>query len=205
MNLGKRFGAITTMLCFAALTIGGLTGCPSDAGLQASFNASPTSGEAPLPVTFQDTSAVADGNIVSWLWSFGDNLSSTDQNPVHTYAFPGTYTVSLQVVTDTGLSSRVERRNLITVGQGGPAPQAILEGRNRTGPAPLTVTFLDRSIPGGQDITFREWTFGDGGTSELRNPEHVYTRPGRYSVSLTVGNSLGSDTQTRLHYVEVTE
>ena len=64
----------------------------------ANFTASPSSGIAPLPVTFSNSSA---GTVVSYSWNFGDNTSSTAQNPSHTYANAGTYTVTL---TATGAS-----------------------------------------------------------------------------------------------------
>ncbi|HRF38461.1 MAG TPA: PKD domain-containing protein, partial [Saprospiraceae bacterium] len=41
------------------------------------------------------------------------------------------------------------------------------------------------------------WNFGDGTTSTLQNPSHTYATPGNYTVSLTVTNTCGSDTQTR--------
>lgn len=64
-----------------------------------SFTASPTSGAAPLNVTFTDTST---GTPTSWLWNFGDGETSTEQNPTHTYEEPGIYTVSLIASNDAG-------------------------------------------------------------------------------------------------------
>jgi PKD repeat protein len=58
----------------------------------ASFTASPTSGAAPLTVSFHDTST---GAPTSWQWNFGDGSSSTAQNPSHQYAGIGTYSISL--------------------------------------------------------------------------------------------------------------
>jgi PKD repeat protein len=72
-------------------------------------------------------------------------------------------------------------------------------GRSRsTGLAPLTVQFQDDSsgCP-----TEWEWDFGDGATSNLRNPSHTYTVPGYYPVSLTVTNSKGVDRKT--YWIEV--
>jgi hypothetical protein len=65
----------------------------------AAFNASPTSGIAPLSVVFTDTSS---GSITTWSWNFGDGLTTvgnsvSDQNPTHTYSGSGAYTVSLAV------------------------------------------------------------------------------------------------------------
>jgi PKD repeat protein len=62
--------------------------------INANFIASPTSGPPPLIVTFADRT---NGEITSWLWDFGDGLTSTEQNPSHTYTEVGTYTVSLTV------------------------------------------------------------------------------------------------------------
>lgn len=59
-------------------------------------------GTASLVATFTDLSSDADGTIVAWAWSFGDTNTSTAQNPVHTYAAPGTYTVALTVTDNVG-------------------------------------------------------------------------------------------------------
>jgi PKD repeat protein len=68
----------------------------------ASFTASPTSGEAPLPVQFTDTST---GSPTAWNWDFGDGATSTAQNPGHTYSSPGMYTVTLTASNVAGSST----------------------------------------------------------------------------------------------------
>jgi len=65
----------------------------------ADFNATPTSGCAPLPVNFTDNST---GSPTSWSWDFGDGDTSNLQNPPHTYTSAGTYTVSLTVSNACG-------------------------------------------------------------------------------------------------------
>jgi murein DD-endopeptidase MepM/ murein hydrolase activator NlpD len=62
--------------------------------LVARFSASPTSGQAPLRVSFTNTS---DGTYTASSWDFGDGKTSTSQNPAHTYQAAGTYTVTLTV------------------------------------------------------------------------------------------------------------
>ena len=69
----------------------------------AAFSASPTSGKAPLKVTFTDKST---GTPTSWKWSFGDKTYSTAKNPVHKYTAAGKYTVSLTVKNAAGSNTK---------------------------------------------------------------------------------------------------
>ncbi|MBN1285424.1 MAG: DUF11 domain-containing protein [Anaerolineae bacterium] len=57
-----------------------------------------------LNVTFTDQSQPING-ITRWRWDFGDGETSADQNPTHTYAAGGTYTVTLTVYGPGGLST----------------------------------------------------------------------------------------------------
>ena len=65
------------------------------------FTASTTSPACGGSVSFTDQSSQAQ----SWLWYFGDNTTSTDQNPSHIYSSPGNYTVSLVVTNTLGIDS----------------------------------------------------------------------------------------------------
>jgi beta propeller repeat protein len=65
----------------------------------ASFIADPTSGPVPSVVKFTDTSA---GDPVAWIWDFGDNTSSDDETPSHTFQNPGEYSVRLNVSNQFG-------------------------------------------------------------------------------------------------------
>ena len=68
-----------------------------------SFTYNVTSGVVPLTVAFNDTST---GSPVSWDWSFGDNTSSTEQNPVHTFLKPQVNNVKLNVANSGGLTNQ---------------------------------------------------------------------------------------------------
>jgi PKD repeat protein len=81
----------------------------------ADFSGSPTSGTAPLAVSFTDQSS---GNPASWSWNFGDGGTSTSQNPSHTYTAPGTYTVTLTATNACG-SDGETKTDYISVGGGG--------------------------------------------------------------------------------------
>ncbi|QDH10819.1 DUF1349 domain-containing protein [Nocardioides dongxiaopingii] len=68
-----------------------------------SISASTSNGEAPLPVEFTSTVADPDGDEpVAYAWDFGDDTTSTDANPSHTYTAPGTYVVSLTATDARG-------------------------------------------------------------------------------------------------------
>ncbi len=86
----------------------------------ADFSANPTSGPAPLSVSFTDLSG---GNPTSWSWNFGDGGSSTAQNPSHSYANPGTYTVSLTATNVFG-SDTETKTGYITVSE--PSSSAVI-------------------------------------------------------------------------------
>jgi PKD repeat protein len=64
------------------------------------------------------------------------------------------------------------------------------------------VQFTDQSTG---PPTSWDWDFGDGGSSTAENPNHAYSTPGTYTVSLTATNSVGSDTETKTDYITVTE
>jgi probable HAF family extracellular repeat protein len=68
------------------------------------------------------------------------------------------------------------------------------------GIAPLTAKFTDKST-GSPTSWF--WDFGDGSKSTTQNPVHKYSKSGRYTVSLTVKNVMGTDTKTRSNYIIV--
>jgi len=85
---------------------------------QARFSADTTSGAAPLEITFTDESTF---NPTSWIWYFGDDTTSTEQNPVHTYEEAGTYTVQLAATNDEGTGNIIET-DYITVSDGELSP-----------------------------------------------------------------------------------
>ena len=74
-----------------------------------------------------------------------------------------------------------------------PPPTANFRADGATGPAPLTAVFFDLSTG---DPTRWQWEFGDGGTASSKNPSHTYASAGRFTVKLTVSNSLGSDSKS---------
>jgi len=66
----------------------------------------------------------------------------------------------------------------------------------------IVVQFTDNSL---YSPTSWLWNFGDGNTSTAQNPTYTYSTAGIYSVSLTVTNSEGSNTETKTNYISVYE
>ncbi|HOW05001.1 PKD domain-containing protein, partial [Methanospirillum hungatei] len=71
-----------------------------------------------------------------------------------------------------------------------------------SGAAPLTVQFTDTSTT---EWSVWTWDFGDGGSSVIKNPSHVYETPGTYTVKMTVGSMSGYYTVTKDNYITVTQ
>ncbi|MBP2144796.1 PGF-pre-PGF domain-containing protein [Methanofollis sp. W23] len=163
--------------------------------LKANFTAFPTSGTAPLTVSFTDTSS---GSPTSWLWDFDDGNTSTVQNPSHIYVEPGTYFVNLTVSNGT-TQSWFKLEEYIDVDA---APlDANFTASPTTGTAPLAVQFTDTST-GIYDTCV--WTFGDGNSSGEQNPVYIYTVPGLYTVNLTISSGMQTDTETKEQYINIT-
>jgi len=198
-NLGDthtRTGYITVTDSNPSAVVSGFTGVPM-------------SGDAPLAVTFTDTST---NTPTSWKWNFGSWSAADDgvsmvQNPSHTYASAGTYTVSLNAQNANG-GDTYTRTGYINVTDSNPS--AVVSGFNGTptsGAAPLTVTFNDTStnIPTKWNWNFGSWSAADGGVSTARNSSHTYASAGTYTVTLNAQNANGGDTYTRTGYITVTD
>jgi gliding motility-associated-like protein len=134
-------------------------------------------------VSFTNTST----NIVNTVWNFGDGTSSNLFSPVHSYTAAGTYTVTL-----TGTSSLygciTSSTLVINVGN---SPVTQISSDVNSGCNPLKVNFSNIST----NTSSYSWNFGDGNTSNLFTPSHIFNNSGTFTVSLVVYNSSGcSDT-----------
>ena len=79
------------------------------------FSSDVAGGLVPVEVQFTDLSQPGIGTIVDWHWAFGDSGVSSEQNPLHTYANPGVYSVSLQVTNSVGAYYTLEKEHYINV------------------------------------------------------------------------------------------
>jgi len=142
-------------------------------------------------ISFTDLSIAAE----TWHWDFGDGADSDEQNPLHSYNAAGKYTVRLTVTNECGDDEEI-KTEYITILDGPTADFTADPTQTCTG---ATVAFTDLSVNADDWM----WDFGDGGTSDKRNPDHVYNRAGVYTVTLTVTNICGKDVKVREAYITV--
>lgn len=161
-------------------------------GPRADFTASQTQCVAGQDLTFTDAST---GAPVAWYWQFGDGETSVEQDPTHSYASTGTYTVTLTASNAEGQDT-VTKTDYIAVGTAVPD----FSGMPTEGIMGMTVDFTDSSSG---TVTSWDWDFGDGGTSTDQSPSHDYVVPGIYTVGLTVADAFISDTETKTDYIWV--
>jgi len=169
----------------------------------AAFTATPTSGDAPLTVNFTDQST---GVVSYYSWDFDNDgtADSTEQSPSYTYVAAGTYTVKL-TVTNARASDEEVKAGYITVSTPLPElPVADFSANITSGDAPLEVQFTDASTG---TISSYAWDFNNDGTvdSTEQSPSYTYESAGTYSVSLTVSNAGGSDSEVKTGYIVVSE
>jgi gliding motility-associated-like protein len=141
------------------------------------FGAEQTKACPEMPLQFRDSTT---GYAAKYLWEFGDGSTSTDKDPLHTYA-PGDklYSVKLTVTDINGCTSSSSRANFIDVKA--PKPAFDIEDTVTICP-PLETKFFFKA----KDYDLYYWDFGDGTTSILENPTHFYNVPGTYSAKLYV-------------------
>ena len=174
-----------------------LTGWCSYAQVTAGFNTSPSSGCAPLVVSFTNTTSPAPGT--SYVWDMDNGTGPiTLRDPSTSYFSPGTYTVTL---TATNGSSSSIARKLITVN---PSPVVSFSASDTVGCPGTTVTFSSSSSAGVSGPVTYLWSSGDGYTSTSSGYTHQYFLPGYFNVSLSVTNSAGcTSLLTKPAYIHV--
>lgn len=136
-----------------------------------------------LTVKFSNAST----NATTYSWDFGDGTAtSSEENPEHTYASGGIYTVKLTASNNSESNEIVKQVTVID-------PSAAPEASFTSSVNYLEVAFTNTSA----NATTYEWDFGDGiGTSELESPTYTYSEPGTHTVTLVASKDGESNTFT---------
>ena len=145
-----------------------------------------------VPTYFTNQSS----NATNYLWDFGDNSTSTDENPVYTYDTAGTYTVTLQATLDIFTATVSQQLVVSEIGQVQPTANF---SSNSPHPLGTPTQFTNLSV----NALSYTWNFGDGSaTSTAVNPTHTYSQVGTYLVTLVATN--GSLEHIVNHQVTIT-
>ncbi len=138
------------------------------------------SGCPPLEVQFQNTGTPA----VTYLWDFGDSTNSASPSPTKIYSQTGSYTVML-IATDSATCNITDTTTgSVVVAE---VPRADFDYAPEHPVAGTEVSFTNQSA----DATAYLWNFGDGDTSSIENPVHVFADLQQYIVCLTATASGG--------------
>ena len=164
----------------------------------------PYNGTVAVPVQFNGSgSNDPDGSIVAYEWDFGDSNTGMGVNPAYTYGSAGTYTVSLMVTDNDGLSDTTTSTATITDIPLAQPPVADPNGPY-SGTVAVPVKFNGSASfdPDGTIVSYL-WDFSDGSTETGVSPTHTYSSAGPYTVTLTVADNAGlSDTTTTTAMIE---
>lgn len=131
----------------------------------------------------------SDGQIIKYSWDFGDGSSSNEIKTLHTYKTPGIFKVKLTVTDNSGLSNALTstefqvKINAIPVADAGPD---ILIAQNET--AKFSAS---RSVDPDGKINEYQWTVDGKPFSDQMNAEYIFSKPGKYTVELTVKDESG--------------
>ncbi len=150
-----------------------------------------------IPHTISPVATITTVDVVtSYLWDFGDGFTSSAVTPTHTYSIQGTYTVKLYITTSSGCTDSLVIPGAVRVGS---HPTADFTATPNPVCARKIVQFTDLSTPSTVDEWL--WDFGDGATSTLQNPQHVYEDTGCFNVRLIAYNNGCPDTLIRMNYI----
>jgi PKD repeat protein len=141
--------------------------------------------------SFVDYSSTDTGtSITSWHWDFGDATTSALQNPTHVYTTSGTYKACLTIegLHASGIKCKDQMCSFVDIKSCGPdTANCGLHAQFSSKTDSCTATFTNTSTVGvGNTITRYHWTFGDGDSSNIKTPTHVYARSGFYLACLTI-------------------
>ncbi|MBX3252614.1 MAG: PKD domain-containing protein [Chitinophagaceae bacterium] len=140
-----------------------------------------SSGCAPLTNVTPTANVNAIDGVAAYAWDLGNGNTSSSATPSTSYTISGTYTISVTVTTNGGCTATATS----TV-RAGTAPSAVDFTASTTGDCiDDTVSFVGTAINANE----WRWDFGDGDSSSLQNPLHIYRDTGRLTVSLTALNN----------------
>lgn len=160
------------------------------------LNYAPFTGCAPINVTLQTRTDVP----LFYTWDLGDGnlITTTDSNRTHTY-LAGFYVPKVIIRDRLGCFGIIE--GIDTIKAFGSRPDFAADKFLFCDSG--TVQFSDSTVTP-DVITQYNWNFGDGNTSNLKNPSHKYTATGLYTVTLIINTQSGCiNNKVKTAYIKV--
>lgn len=134
-------------------------------------------------------SSDSDGNIISYIWDFGDGNSANGRDVEHAYEQSGRYLARLTIRDDSGLDSAVSNAERLIVVNEPPVADAGIDQHITA--SVVAFSAADSFDQDGEIIRY-SWDFGDGEKGEGRDILHTYREPGVYSVGLEIEDGSGA-------------
>jgi PKD repeat protein len=131
-----------------------------------------------------------DGEIVSYLWDFGDCISDSGEIVTHAYTATGSYSVTLTVVDDDGLTDTVIEDVIVAAAPQPPVASFTFSPENPVAGDEIAFDASSSYDPDGEIASYN-WAFNDGNSAEGGSVTHVYARAGAYTPTLTVTDDDG--------------
>jgi mannan endo-1,4-beta-mannosidase len=153
----------------------------------------PPTGTAPLSVRFDASGSTGDPEVTEYAWDFDDGTTGEGGIVNHTFASAGTFHVRLQV--GDGFGRRQAMVTPIEIASPAPdrdPPRPSIAMSPQRGQVPLAVTLDASSSTDNRGITSYRWSFDDDTSGEGRVAHHIFSRPGRHAVTLTVADAAGN-------------
>jgi len=162
------------------------------------INFSPSNPEEGESINFVVLATDPEGETMTRVWDFGDNTSSTDENPTHSYSSDGSFSVQV-TVTDSSGDSTTESV-VVVVDNASPEIQSL--SGDVTGETAALLSFQAIATDPGNDPLTYSWNWGDGSAVEagtsLSSPTHAFALAGVYTVTLTVSDDVGAEAEQTL-------
>ena len=180
------------------------TGCSATSQVQVSPAISPTADFTPPPpqclsangFTFTSNSSVSSGTINSTVWNFGSLGTQTGDVVSQSFPAPGSYNVTLTVVSNNNCSTSVNRPVVVN-----PGPQAVFNPPLAQCLGTNNFTFNSNSTVPTGSITNYAWQFGDQSSQVGPSVSHTYTTADTFDVKLTVTSDKGCVDDTTIKVV----
>jgi len=157
------------------------------------FSYDPSTGCEPLTVQFTNLSQYADPS--TYVWDFGDGVTSRLTDPIHSYSVPGKYSVTLKASNITGQIVSNIKSQIIEVDV---RPIANFKVTPTLVYAPIGTVYTSNLS---QDASAYYWDFGDGETSMEVRPEHTYKKDGVFTITLIASNEFNCRDTARMESI----